>query len=449
VKLLVATPEFAPLASTGGLGNAVAGLTQALLERGHEVTVALPHYPTIDAAPAPGTGSWSRVDADGIEVMVYRDDDAFSRPGLYGPIPGTAYDDNWWRFGRFSLAVADLAGDYDLVHLNDAHVGPVTLLTSTPTVLTLHNAAHAVLGPLVEVVELLGVDPALAEPGAALEWYGEASYLKAGIVSATRVTTVSPTHAKELAEDATSFGLGGLVRSLPSPIVGILNGISASRWDPATDTTLPQAYSPEDLSGRRACRAALLAWTGLADGVIFGNVGRMSAQKGLHLLGPGLDALVDEGVRLVLMGNGEIDEMVDGWVARHPRAVVHVPYDATRSRLVFAGSDAYLMPSAFEPSGLGQLYAMRYGAPPVARLTGGLADCVIDIDEDLARGNGLGFRSFGSATVAKTMRRAMRYREGFPDLWAAMQRRGMTADWSWQARAAEYEKVFTEALAGA
>jgi len=448
VKLLVATPEFAPLASTGGLGNAVAGLTRALLRHGHEITVALPRYSCIDAPLSPATGRWCETEVDGVHVMLFGDGEAFDRPGVYGPIPGTAYDDNWWRFGRFSLAVAALAGDYDLVHLNDAHVGPVALLTSTPTVLTLHNAAYAVLGPLVEVVELLGVDPSLAEPGGALEWYGEANYLKAGIISATQVTTVSPTHAKELAEDATSFGLGGIVRSLRRPIVGILNGISASRWDPATDTTLPQTYSAEDLGGRRASRAALLAWTGLADGVIFGNVGRMSPQKGLHLLGPELDALVDEGVRLVLMGNGEIDELVDGWVARHSRAVVHLGFDATRSRLVFAGSDAYLMPSAFEPSGLGQLYAMRYGAPPVARLTGGLADCVIDIDEDLSHGNGLGFRSFGSATVAKTMRRAMRYREGFPDLWAAMQRRGMTADWSWRARAAEYEALFAEIIGG-
>lgn len=449
MKLLVATPEFAPLATTGGLGNAIAGLASALHDRGHDVTVALPRYSAIDVAATPAGGPWHRTDVEGVTVMLYEDGEAFFRSGLYGPIPGTAYDDNWWRFGRFSMAVADLAAGFEVVHLNDAHVGPVTLLTSTPTVMTLHNAAHGLLGPLVEVVELLGVDPAVAEPGAALEWYGEASYLKAGIVGATRVSTVSPTHARELADDATSFGLGGLIRSLPHPVTGILNGISSNRWDPATDATLPQPFSAHDLSGRRASRAALLSWTGLADGVIFGNVGRMSAQKGLHLLDPDLDALVDEGVRLVLMGNGEIDEMVDGWVANHPRAVVHVPYDATRSRLVFAGSDSYLMPSAFEPSGLGQLYALRYGAPPVARLTGGLADCVIDIDEDLARGNGLGFRSFGSATVAKTMRRAMRYREGFPDLWTAMQRRGMTAEWSWWARAAEYEALFAAAAGDA
>jgi len=448
MKLLVATPEFAPLASTGGLGYAVAGLSRALTARGHEVTVALPRYASIDVPLSPAHGRWWTTEAEGVPVMLFDDGEAFGRPKLYGPSPGIAYDDNWRRFGRFSLAVAALAGDYDLVHLNDGHVGAVALLTTTPTVLTLHNAAYSVLGPLAEVIELLGVDPGLGEPGAPLEWFGKANYLKAGIVSATQVTTVSPTHAKELADDATSFGLGGIVRALRRPIVGILNGISSSRWDPATDTTLPQTYSAEDLGGRRASRAALLAWTGLADGVIFGNVGRMSPQKGLHLLGPELDALVSEGVRLVLMGCGEIDAMVNDWAARYPRAVVHLDFDPTCSRLVFAGSDAYLMPSAFEPSGLGQLYAMRYGAPPVARLTGGLADCVIDIDEDLARGNGLAFRSFGSATVAKTMRRAMRYREGFPDLWAGMQRRGMSTDWSWDARAHEYEALFAEIIRG-
>ena len=226
------------------------------------------------------------------------------------------------------------------------------------------------------------------------------------------------------------------------PIIGVLNGIDTDDWDPSRDPALPRVFSAANLSGRAASRTALLAEHGLEDGFVLGNVGRMSGQKGLGLLDYDLDALVDEGVRFVFMGNGDLDPLVDGWVDRHPTAVAHVPFDEPGSRLVFAGSDAYLMPSQYEPCGLGQIYGMRYGTPTIAHFTGGLEDTVFDIDEDPVTGTGFVFRSFEHPSLTKTIRRAMHYQSSMPDLWRTVQINGMTRDWSWDARAVEYEAVY-------
>ncbi len=449
MRILVATAELSPLVRTGGLGDAVAGLSRALA-RSADVTVVLPRYPAVAdvGVRGPAAGPAAAVytaDLDGLPLLLVDDPEAFDRPGTpYGPTPGSEHEDSWWRWARFSLAVAAIAGGYDAVHLHDAHVGAVALVSPVPAVFTVHNPAHPVLGPLAETAALLGLGPeATALETGSLEWYGRANYLKAGLVGAAQATTVSPTFAVELAGTAEeSFGLGALVRSLAPPLVGILNGIDAGVWDPAADPRLPAPYSADDLTGRADARAELLERAGLDDGMLFGNVGRVSAQKGFPIVDPVVDDLVEEGFRLVMVGNGDLDPMLDAWVARHPGAVAHFEFGDEMARLTFGGADAYLMPSAFEPSGLGQLYAMRYGCPPVVRLTGGLADSVVDVDEDPGAGTGLGFRPYVAAEVAKTIRRAMRYRAAFPNLWAGMQRRGMEADWSWDRQAREYLELF-------
>lgn len=439
MRILVAVAELTPYVSTGGLAHAVAGLAGALARRDHDVTVALPGYATLDL---PGSDrEWSVLSDDGgPTVIAFRDDEAFARPGVYGPSPGTGYDDNWWRYARFSEAVAGMSGGFDLLHLHDAHVAPAAVIAAVPSVLTIHNAAHQMGATLHDAVAVIGPSHGGRDILSDLEWHGSANYLKAGIVAAAAVTTVSPTHALELMHDATGFGLAELLRM--RGVVGIMNGIDDHDWDPAQDAALVNRFSVRSPNRRGANRAALLDRFGLEDGVVFGNVGRMATQKGLGLIGYYLDGLVEEGMRLVLVGGGEVDAMVDGWVARHPTSVAHVPYDPDLARLVYGGSDVYLMPSEFEPSGLGQLYAMRYGAPPLVHATGGLADSVVDIDEDPAEGTGFVFREFNAEAFAKTVRRAMRYRTGIPWLWREIQRRGMATDWSWDARAVEYEAVF-------
>ncbi|RPI23990.1 MAG: glycogen synthase [Actinobacteria bacterium] len=446
MRLLLAAAEFSPLVRTGGLGEAVAGLAGALFSAGNEVTVAIPGYRSVEPRSRKVRGKpWREVDVPGPSVVAF-EDELFDRPGVYGEVPGTAYADNWERFAAFALAVADLADGYEILHLHDAHVGIAALVAGTPSVFTIHNASYPLLAPLAAMSAIDALAPS-ALPNGPLEWFGQANYLKAGIVGAAAVTTVSPTHAVELADDATSFGLGGVIRGLPAPIVGILNGIDTGSWDPMTDPALEVRFDATDAAARRKNKRALLAEVGLDDGFVLGNVGRMAVQKGLQLLDYDIDALIAEGARLVFVGNGELDAMVDGWAARNRRAVAHLPFDERLSRRLSAGADAYLMPSQYEPCGIGQMYAMRYGAPPIAHAVGGLADTVIDVDEDAEHGTGFTFRSFDHPSLTKTIRRAIRYHARLPELWETIRRNGATADWSWRRRAEEYEAVYRSVLA--
>jgi len=438
MKVLLAAAEISPLVRTGGLGEAVAGLARALVALGLDVTVAIPGYGT-----KAGKALWKEIDLDGVDVAMFLDG-RFDRPGVYGPRAGTGYEDNWERFGVFSRAVAELSSSFDILHLNDSHVGPAALKASVPTVFTIHNASYALLGPLDETTSILGLTHVDAALGGPIEWYGEASFLKAGIVGADQVTTVSPTHARELTQDPTGFGLAGVIRDLRSPIIGILNGIDTDLWNPATDPALEATFSAQDPRSRVGNRLALLAELRIDDGFLLGNVGRMAMQKGLQLLDYDIDSLVEEGHRFVFVGNGELDPVIDGWAARHRRAIVHRPFTEELARRVFAGVDAYLMPSEYEPCGLGQMYAMRYGAPPIAHAVGGLADSVIDIDEDARAGTGFVFRSFHNASLTKTIRRAGRYRTSMPEVWASAVAHGMSADWSWAPSAARYVELYRE-----
>lgn len=445
MKILIAAAECSPLARTGGLGEAVFGLASALVRLGADVTVAMPRYRHLTEAGTPVTEPTVArlIDNQGVRVLALEDEEAFDREGIYGPTPGTVYEDEWWRWGRFAARIADLASSYDLLHVHDGQPAPAVLLTDTPSVLTVHNSAYPLLGPLKEAATLLGVDAVHRRLGGSLEWYGHANYLKAGIAGADRVTTVSPSFARQLSEDAeVSSGLSEVIKWLDHPVIGILNGIDVGNWTPSTDPALATPFTPGRPSGKKANKQALLKRARLDDGFLLGNVGRMTEQKGLGLLDPDLDTLVEEGCRFVLVGNGDMDATVDGWAERHPRAVWHTVYDEEIARQVFAGSDGYLMPSRFEPCGLGQMYAMRYGSIPIARLTGGLADTVIDLDESPATSTGFGFRFFDSRELVKTIRRARRIHDKSRSLWRAMQRRGMDADWSWDRAAGEYLDVY-------
>ncbi len=441
MRILVGVAELTPYISTGGLAHAVSGLTKALQAMGHDITIAIPGYRSLGLSGP--DREWEVLDDSGPTVVAFRDDAAFDRPGVYGPVPGTGYDDNWWRYARFSEALSGLGAGFDLLHLHDAHVAPAATVCATPAVLTIHNGAHQMGADLAAVVPLLGLSHGGRDPASDLEWHGGANFLKGGIAASSVVTTVSPTHGSELQQDATSFGLAPLLRA--KGIVGIMNGIDQDAWDPSTDEALVSRFSYRSPARRAGNRAALLERTGLDDGLILGNVGRMAMQKGLGLIQYYIGGLIEEGMRLVLVGNGEMDDMVDGWVETYPHAVAHLPYDETLARLVYGGADVYCMPSEFEPSGLGQLYAMRYGAPPLVNATGGLADSVVDIDEDPPNGTGFVFRRFNAEEFAKAVRRAMRYR-GLTSVWRTMQKNGMTADWSWDARAVEYDDVFRSVI---
>jgi len=449
----MATAEFSPLVHTGGLGDAVAGLTGALAGLGVEITVVLPAYAALGEAGEAGAGVGPaervrKTQVGEIPVWLVDDPPSFGRDGIYGPQPGTAYADEWRRWGRFAQAVAGLAGDFDLVHCHDSQLGLVPHLTPVPCVFTVHNAGYPLTGPLDQVVEELGLPSALAEPLSLLEFHGLANYLKAGLIGAVQATTVSPGYARELAlDEEVASGLDGVIRQLKRPLRGILNGIDTERFDPARDPDLPKGFDVDELAGRTVARQQLVDRIGMdGSGMLFGMVGRLTHQKGIELIDSVIDPLVEEGMRLVVMGSGEEDSTVRAWSDRHPGAVVHMPFERSLARLISAGCDAALMPSRFEPGGLANLYAMRYGCVPVVRLTGGLADSVIDEDEAPGQGNGFGFRAFLAAELAKTVRRAMRYHQHLPGLWEQMQRRGMAIDWSWQRAAVSYRELYASVL---
>ena len=459
MKVLLAAAECSPLARTGGLGEAVAGLGAGLRRAGVEATAVIPAYRHLaglgeavaGAAPGPAP-EVRRVEPEGTgaPVLLVTDPEFSDRPGIYGPDPVSGYDDQWRRFGRFSAAVRELAADYDILHLHDGHTGPAALSAPVPTVFTIHNAAYSILGPLRETADLVGATAEERAPGGAIEWFGRANFMKAGAAEAGAVTTVSPAFARDLlADPEVSGGLNGVLAARSSPVVGILNGIDADSWDPRNDPALPAPFSKGRPAGRAAARRAALERAGLTDGeMLLGAVTRMTGQKGMDLLDPVIDGLAAEGLRFLFVGGGDLEGMADGWAERCPGAVRRLPYEEGLARLTCAGADAYLMPSRFEPCGLGQMYAMRYGAPPIARLTGGLADTVLDLDEHPERATGFGFRSLRPESLAKTIRRAYRVFTRHRADWRRLQRNGMSADFSWAAPAAAYAALYRD-LAGA
>lgn len=452
MRVLIAASEYSPFARTGGLGEAVSGIAHAVAARGHTVRVVIPRYQhlqsigTAYASPEPAESVYLFKD-DAVEVVLVNDPPSFDRLGIYGDTPGSGYHDQWERFGRFCRTVAGLVNDADVIHIHDAHTGALALMTEKPTVFTVHNAAYPIIGPLTAARDLLGIDEELAVLGGPLEWFGDANYLKAGMAGATTVTTVSPTFAKQLLVDPSiSNGLDGVLGARTSPPIGIVNGIDPNAWDPATDPALVANYSTKTIKRRQDNRDALLEKAGLTDGMILGNVGRMSTQKGLSLLDPHVADLVAEGARFVFVGSGELDSMVDGWAEQHPGAVWRAEYSEDLNRLVVGATDAYLMPSLFEPCGIGQLYAMRYGSVPIVRLTGGLADTVVDLDEAPSSATGFGFRTFESVSLLKTIRRAMRLFHTDRAAWAQLQVRGMTTDFSWSHAADKYIEAYEQAI---
>ncbi len=450
MNVLMVVAEMAPFATSGGLGDAITGIAHALGRIDVDVTVVMPRYQFLsdlgEARPGegPAVALYQHTEA-GVRILLVDDPESFDRPGIYGPEPGTAYEDEWRRWGRFCRVAAALSGQFDIVHLHDAQAAPTALLSSRPTVLTLHNAAYSVMAPVEEAVDLFAD---VAEAHDLFEWYGSANYLKAGVMAADQVTTVSAAYARQIAEDPeVSSGLNEYLAALDHPVIGILNGIEIRRFDPRTDASIPEPFGPDDLSGRAAARDELIARTGLdGSGVLFGMVGRMTGQKGLELLDPVIGRLVEAGFRLVAVGNGDEDGRVDGWVADHPEAVWHAGYSEDLARLAWAGGDSFLMPSRFEPGGLGNLYAMRYGAPPVVRFTGGLAATVVDADADPATANGFGFYDYTSEALAAAVERAMHTYRHEPVRWAQLQQEGMRADWGWDPSARRYLDVYQSVL---
>ena len=393
----------------------------------------------------------------------------YDRPGTpYQAPDGTDWSDNHRRFGLLGWAAAALAQGADpqwrpdLLHCHDWHAGlaPAYLRAEgtpganlVPSVFTVHNLAYQGFFPAPAFTELALPPSFFAVDG--IEFYGGLSFLKGGLFYADRLTTVSPTYAREIQTPAFGMGLDGLLRARAGDLTGILNGVDPLVWSPEEDRTLPGSYSEDDPADKADAKEALERHFDFEpdSGPLFGAVTRLTPQKGFDLLLAALPGLLALGGRLVLLGSGDAD-LEAGFTAAartYPgRVGVEIGYDEALSHLIIAGSDSIVVPSRFEPCGLTQLYALRYGSPPVVRRTGGLADTVVDATEaTLADGTATGF-AFDDETseaLLGALRRAVAL-YGDPASWRRVMRRGMTRDFSWSAAAREYEALYRAMVPG-
>lgn len=459
------TSEASPFAKTGGLGDVLGSLPAALVRRGEEVAVVLPRYRSVPmegairiwnemplhVGPHDFVAAIDEVRREGVRYLFVDCPPLYDRAGIYNE-HNWDYPDNHIRFALLNRAALEIARNIFRTDIFHAHDWPAGLLAAylrtgfagDPTfygakcVLTIHNLGYQGNFPASALSDL-GLSPALYHPEG-LEFYGRLSFLKAGVVWSDAITTVSPTYAREIQTPEYGFSFDGLLRSRAYKLTGILNGIDYDEWNPQTDRHLPAHYSRDDLSGKKQCKLALLEEMHLPmamDRPLIGIVSRFVYQKGLDLVAEIAQPLAEQNVGMVVLGSGEqrFEDMFRYFAyARPDRFGVRIGYDNGLSHRIEAGADMFLMPSRYEPSGLNQMYSLRYGTVPVVRATGGLADSV----DDEA---GFKFYDYSPAALADAIGAAL-YAYQDRDRWMARIRHGMADDFSWDASAARYQDLY-------
>lgn len=474
MRIVMASSEATPLAKTGGLADVVGALPGALRRLGHDVSVVLPAFrgalersraePTEIRLSVPvsnrvvGADVYRGALADGTPVHLVRRDAYFDRDGLYGTAAGD-YADNAERFAFFSravLALLDAVGPPDVLHCHDwqTALAPVFLRADSPryprlgsvrTVVTVHNLGYQGFFWALDW-HLLNLDFGLFNPGQ-LEFWGHIDYLKGGLVFADALTTVSPRYAEEICTPELGHGLDGVLRQRRAVLRGILNGVDYAEWSPETDGHLPAPFSRTDLGGKATCKRGVQREMGLAedpDVPLLAMVTRLAGQKGLDLLLPLGDELLQRGVQLAILGTGEavFEDGLRTLAGRGAgRVAVHIGFDEALAHRLQGGADMLLMPSRYEPCGLNQIYALRYGTLPIVRATGGLDDTVDDYDPATDSGTGFKFSPYTPAALLAAIDRARGWYARRP-VWSALMQRAMAADFSWQRSAAQYAEVF-------
>ena len=484
MRILMISAEYAPFAKTGGLADMVTGLSKALVSAGHDVRVVVPLYTGLDMDPGdhlPSAGmalgdlQVSPVALAGVhpgytfrqlpavresEPLLYQID----APAFFGS--GAIYGGGELEARRFALLAhgalhlcAVLDWSPQIIHCHDWHAALVPVLLRTgyrPTrvlreansILTIHNIGYqgvfaGTLAPELGLVARTNSTPTSAAMAADL------NFLRDGIVAADALTTVSPTHAAEILTPEYGKGLDPLLRQRRNRLVGILNGVDYSAWDPATDARLPAHYDARQLAGKTSCRETLLARADLHPRMpvpLLGMVTRLAEQKGIELVVEALPPLLRRrDVQMVILGQGE-----DRYVAQLRQLAAAFPdlfryfdvQDESLARLIFAGSDAFLVPSIYEPCGLTQMYALRYGTVPIVRETGGLKDTVRHFDTGSRTGTGSVFKNANGTELAWAISEALAwYRQ--PELWTRLQQNGMAEDFSWRHQAPYYEALYS------
>ncbi|MCF8061153.1 MAG: glycogen synthase GlgA [Deltaproteobacteria bacterium] len=474
MKLLVAVSEMVPYAKTGGLGDVAGALPDALLRRGCDVRVFLPCYrivrertremeAVLDKVRAPLGGVSLEASIletrteQGVPVYVVEREDLFDRPNLYGTSAGDYYD-NLERFAFFCraalLGCAAMGFAPDVVHCHDWQTGLIPpilgdLFPEAGSVFTIHNLGYQGLFPADRLPATgLSADRFFHPEG--VEYWGRISLLKAGIVYADAVTTVSPTYAEEIQTPEFGMGMEGVLRSRRDVLSGILNGADYARWDPVIDPHLPARYGPGRMAGKARCKKALIREvdldTHLEQRPVIGVVSRLDRQKGLDLLIGILDELFSLDVGLVVLGTGDagIEEALRAAGERFDgRMALRLGFDEPLAHRITAGSDLFLVPSRYEPCGLTQMHAMKYGTVPVVRATGGLKDTVSAYDPGSSRGTGFKFFEPRPRALLEAVRLAVSLFER-RDSWERLRKAVMEADFSWDESAARYMALFED-----
>jgi starch synthase len=475
VNILFLASEVTPFSKTGGLADVAGALPAALARRGHQVTVVSPRYPSVRGPleegpklkvrfPWGALGAQLRLvaSAPGLTHCFVDTPEFFDRPGLYGE-GQREYADSASRFAFFTRAALEgalaLGPAADIVHCNDWQTGLAPLWLrrdlqgaygQARSVMTIHNLAYQGNFSKYEVGNLGLSWGDFTFLG--FEFWDQLSFLKAGLVYADALSTVSPSYAQEICTPGGGFGLDGVLRQRAGALVGILNGIDDEAWNPATDAALSDPYGPDSLDRKVRVRAALLERLRLSDvqpgRPLFGHIGRMVYQKGADLLQAALPPFLEAGAGIAVLGSGEAG-LEAGWhrlAARFPgRVSVTVGHNDDLAHQLEAGVDAFLMPSRFEPCGLNQMYSLRYGTVPVVSAVGGLRDTVVDA----AAPGGDGFL-FWPPDVGPLRHALGRTLEAFaqPHVWRDLQRQGMSRDFSWREPAARYEALYERLRAG-
>ncbi len=480
MHIVYAASECVPFAKTGGLADVVGALPREMARQGHRVTVYLPYYRQVQkhmpdrriAIPSITIPfhSYNRfvtvLDGgmrEGVQFYFFDCPELFDREGLYGA-QGGEYSDNAERFGLYSRAVIEAAkqlGIPDLFHVHDWHASlvPVMLrslyyfdpvLRKIPCLLTVHNAGHQGVFPS-HIIERLQL-PWEVYTVDGLEFYGQANFLKGGIIYADTLSTVSRRYAQEIQTKELGAGLEGVLQKRSDDLKGILNGVDYDEWNPATDRKIAAHYTPERMQGKRDCRRDLLHGFGLKNGndntPVLGIVSWLSTQKGFDLLAEIMPELMTHDVTLVVVGTGEAyyEGLLRSLVERYPgRMAVKMAYDDTLAHKIEAGADIFLMPSRYEPCGLNQIYSLKYGTVPVVHATGGLDDTVEEWDPAARTGTGFKFYPYDPGAFMAALDRAFTI---FADkeAWQTLQQNGMQKDFSWREPAGEYLRLYEECV---
>ncbi len=484
LRVLFVASECTPYAKTGGLGDVVADLPKALRKMGHDARVLIPFYAQIDRAKhgiksasthcihmGAGIEHWvglhtARLD-DEVPVWFLDYDAYFNRPGIYDG-PGGHYLDNAFRFALLSKAALQICKDAQWIpHVIHVHDWPSALvpaflktwdrvnspLASTASVLTIHNIGYQGKYDATYLLPYCGFGPEHFTPDI-LEDYGKVNLLKAGLWFADALTTVSPTHAKEILTPAGGMGLAPYLNRRAADLSGILNGVDYAHWNPATDKHLPARFSADDLAGKAICKADLQKHFALevSDTLpLFGIVSRFAPQKGFNLLRDALPAALNGMLmQFVVLGSGDADteDFFRALQAAYPgRVGAHIGFNIELSHLIEAGSDFFLMPSLYEPCGLNQIYSLKYGTLPIVRATGGLEDTVENYEEATGKGTGFKFSEASASALYYAIGWAVSTWFDRPQHIARLRKQAMAKNFDWADSARKYAGVYQHALA--